>query len=244
MHSGIAAVHCAGVLHADGRLGLAQEEAVDQFYALHQGVVGVADLVLPHAEAAAAVNAVLIEEGDGLGEDGVALDAGGGVAVLGVEEPGVADIVAIFFLQQAGVDQALDGALDDRLLVLGLELAVTGFGQERVVLVLVGGHVRRVVAQVSDAIEGAVALGEVHPALGAGAGLLDADADHVAAAVAEAGGGAFDLARDVAVGHVVAELVEGHGGDEDVVLDDLAVLESDLFLFQVDEIDRLVQLVM
>ncbi len=61
--------------------------------------------------------------------------------------------------------------------------------------------------------------------------------------MAEAGGRLLDLARHVAVEHVVAEFVERRRRDEDVVLDDLAVLEADLFLFQVDEIDRLIELV-
>src|SRR5690606_22564822 len=96
--------------------------------------------------------------------------------------------------------------------------------------------------QVRDAVERAVVFGEVHPALGARARLLDADADHVPAAVLEAGGRLLEVLRDGAVEHVVAELVERDGADEDVVVDDLAVLEADLFLLGVDEVDLAVEL--
>lgn len=38
------------VRHANGRLRLAQQEAVGEFHTLHERVVGVGDFILPHAE--------------------------------------------------------------------------------------------------------------------------------------------------------------------------------------------------
>src|SRR5205823_5361037 len=106
---GVAAVGRALVLDPDGRLRLAEQQAVDQFHALHQGVVGVGDLVLPHAEPAAGVDVVVLQVRNDLREDSVALDRRGRVAVVGVVGPRVDDVFAVGIIQQAGVDEAGDG---------------------------------------------------------------------------------------------------------------------------------------
>ena len=241
MVGGITAVEGALVLDADRLLGLAQQQPVHALHPLHQRVVGVAHLVFPHAEAAARVDVVLLEVGDHLAQDRVALDRRRGVAVVGVEEPRVHDILPVRVADQPRVHQPSDGIVNDVFPVHRLELAVARFAEQRVVALVVRRHVRAVVAQVRHPVERAVALGEIHPALGARARLLDADADHVAAAVAEALRRALDVAGDFAVEDIVAQPVQRHGSDELVITDDLAVLEADLLAREVDKVDALVE---
>ena len=105
MNCGVAAVERAGVLHADRHFRLVQDEPVYQFHALHKGVIGIGDLVLPHSEPTAGIDAVALKERDRLGENCVALDTGRRIAVVGVIGPGIDDVLAICFADQAGVDQ-------------------------------------------------------------------------------------------------------------------------------------------
>ena len=185
VNGGISAVVGGRVLHADRRLVLAQQQAVHKFHALHQAVVGVRHFVLPHAEATAAEDVVMLEIRNRLRQNPVSFDARRGVAVLGVEYPRVHDVLLIFFLDHAGIDKPADHLIDDRLAVHRLELAVADLAQERVMRVLVRRHVRRVIRQIRDAIERAIVFGEIHPRLGARRRLLNADADHVSAGVAK-----------------------------------------------------------
>ena len=73
--------------------------------------------------------------------------------------------VAVRLAQQLRVQHPLDRLVDDRLAVLGLELRVRDLGEQRVLPRVVGHDLGRVVREVRDAVERAVALGEVHPAL-------------------------------------------------------------------------------
>ena len=103
------------------------------------------------------------------------------------------------------------------------------FGRGRLV---VGG----VVGEDGGAVEGAVVLGEVEPALVAdafGALAADADADDVGGAVEEV----FGEGDEGLVAHFLDEGVDGHCINEFLVLDRLAVLEGDNLCLCVDGLD-------
>jgi hypothetical protein len=117
--------------------------------------------------------------------------------------PDADDVLVLIFLEQASVLEAADGVFDDGVGVDRLAVAGAGFAQERVeggiALGVVGRrHEGGVVGEIGDAVEGAVVFGEVHPALGGGARALDADADHVAAAVEQARGFCSKPVGDIA----------------------------------------------
>jgi len=63
--------------------------------------------------------------------------------------------------------------------------------------------------------------------------LLDADADHESTGVAESRRAQLDLLVD-AGHHLVAEDVEGHRGDENVVVGGFAIVESHSLVVRVD----------
>jgi len=255
VYRGVAAVAGDAVLHADGGLGLALEQAVDDLDALHERVVGVGDFVLPHAEAAAGIDAAGLEPGDDFGEDVIALDAGCGVGVVGVVAPAGDDVGALAGLEEAGVLEAGDDGFDHGIVVAAfvaggwLEGGLGDFAEEGVVVVLVGRHVGRVVGEVGDAVEGAVVLGEVHPALGVGgacagpptSAALEADADHVAGGVKQALRGSADGVGHFAGEDVAAEDIEGHRADERVVGVGGGVGEGDELLVDIDRDDVLVE---
>lgn len=207
---------------ADGGFFAAEQEPIDQFDALHEGMVGIGDFVFPQAEAAAAVDAVRFQPGQDGGEDVVAVGGGDGVAVFDATVPAGDDASCFVGLDDAGADEAGDGVVNDAIGIDGSERTGAGFAQEGVKAAIVGGHVGGVVAEVGDAIEGAVIFGEVHPAAGTGTGSFDAQADEVTGSMAEAGGGVADGVGDAADEHLCAESIQGHGGEEVVVADALA----------------------
>lgn len=84
----------------------------------HERVVLVSDLVLPTAEAATGVDVLCLQLGQNFGQHTVALDGGCGVAVVELAVVGRNDLVV--GLDQLGVDQSLDGVLQEVLLVHGL----------------------------------------------------------------------------------------------------------------------------
>ena len=74
MGGGISAIKGGFVLDADRVLLFAEHQAVDQFDALHEGMIGIGDFVFPHSESAAGIDIVLFEVGNDLAEDLVTLD--------------------------------------------------------------------------------------------------------------------------------------------------------------------------
>mmetsp|Transcript_19396 Transcript_19396/g.61731 ORF Transcript_19396/g.61731 Transcript_19396/m.61731 type:complete len:540 (+) Transcript_19396:304-1923(+) len=247
----------------EGHLLGAEEHVVHALHAQHERVVLVGHLVLVAAEAPAAPHVVLPQEGEGLGEDGVAPHGGGGVAVL---QPPVVDRhdLAVGSHELRG-DGPQHGLLDDlrprppgaleghRVLLHGLpalglrhleherpvgppggllrargrRLAVTA-AQRGQLLGRLGDVVIGVVREDRGAVEGAVVLGVVEPALGVMRVLTaDAETDDVAAGEEEAVG-------EVLLAHVVEGDVQGDGGDQGPELDLAPVLEGHLLLLQVD----------
>lgn len=130
MDGGFSAVFCDGVGEADGCFGFAQQQAVDEFDALHECVVCVCDFVFPHAESASGVDVVLFEPGDDVCEDVVAIDAWCWVGVVGVVVPGGDDVVSFAWFEQAGVFESFDGFFDDCGFVDGFVVACAGFAEE------------------------------------------------------------------------------------------------------------------
>ncbi len=155
-------VGCGGIGECD--LVDAELEFVDELYALHEGVVLVGDFVLPATEAATGVDALLIERGNHFGEGFVAVYRWGRVAVFQRFVPGGDDVFAA--LDEVGIEHALYGFLNDGSRINVLMLRLADLGHERPLGVDVGHVVRAVVGEHSDAVEGAVVFGEVHPALG------------------------------------------------------------------------------
>jgi hypothetical protein len=123
----------------------------------------------------------------------------------------------------------------------GLCRTGAGLAEQRVVRVLVGRHVGRVVGEVRDAVEGAVGFGEVHPALGAGARAFEADARPCARPSAGVRRASTRCRGHVALEHVAEEDVERHGGDEVVVASGCAVGEGDGLGVDVDRDGFLVE---
>lgn len=60
----------------------AKEHVVSALHAEHEGVVLVADLVLPAAKPASRPDVVLSQPGQGFGDGSIPLQVGGGVAML------------------------------------------------------------------------------------------------------------------------------------------------------------------
>lgn len=222
----------------------------------HERVVLIADLVPPAAEAATGVNVQVLKLRQEVLEDALSLERGSGVAV--VEAAVVCGNDLVLRLDHIGVDETLDALLEDLLLVdrfhgrlgnlqhdgpvgasLGLgrlSLAAVGQVEGGQLLAVLGLVVRRVVGEDGGAVEGAVVLREVQPALVANAlraGATETDTNDVGSRVEETLGQADKLL----VAHPLNELVYVHGRDELVVLDSGAILESDNLALSVNLLD-------
>lgn len=147
----------------------------------HKGVVLVADLVLPAAEAATRVDVLGLQLGQELCQHAVALKGGCGVTMVEFAVVGGNDL--ILGQDHLGVDEALNTVLEQALLVNGLHgrlrnlqhdgpvrtllclgrigLLAVGLVQSRQLGVLLGLVVRGVVGEDGGTVEGAVVLREV-----------------------------------------------------------------------------------
>lgn len=219
-------------------------------------MVLVADLVAPAAEAAARPDVLGLQLGQELLEHALALERGGGVAVVEAAVVGAHDLVA--GQHHLRVHQALDAVGEHALLVHGLHarlgdlehdtpvgaflglrgggLAAVGELEGGQLLAGLGLVVGGVVGEDGGAVEGAVVLGEVQPALVAdalGTQATDTDTDDVGGAVEEALGELLALL----VAHGLGQVVDGHGVDQLLVVDGGAVAEEDAVAVGIDELD-------
>lgn len=222
-------------------------------------MVLVADLVAPAAEAATRPDVHVLELGQELLEHTLALERGSGVAVVEAAVVGADDLV--LGLEHLGVDETLDAVAEHVLLVDGLHGGLRdlehdapvgtllGFGGRGLLAVgeVHGGQLLagiglvlgRVVGEDGGAVEGAVVLGEVEPALVADALralATDTDTDDVSGAVEETLGELLELG----VAHGLGEEVNGHGVDHLLVVDGGAVAEKDTVVLSVDKVDTAV----
>ncbi len=86
------------------------------------------------------------------------------ITVVRTVAPRGHDLVAA--LDESRVQRALDHFFEQARLIHGLVRGFGNLGHQRPVFGDVGHVVRRVVAENGDAVERAVVLGEIHPALG------------------------------------------------------------------------------
>jgi hypothetical protein len=160
-----------------------------------------------------------------------------------------------------GVDEALDAVAEHVLLVDGLHgglgdlehdapvgallslggggLAAVGELESGQLLAGLGLVVGRVVGEDGGAVEGAVVLGEVQPALvtdALGALTADTNTDNVGGAVEEAAGELLQLL----VAHGLGEVVDGHGVDHLLVVDSGTVTEEDTVVVGINKVDTAV----
>ena len=175
----LATVDEVGVV--ERQLNSAVDDVVDGLNTQHERVVLVADLVPPAAESTTGPDVHVLELGQELSEDTLALERGSRVTVVEATVVGGNDL--ILGKDHLGVDQSLDALLQEGLLVNRLHARLgnlkhdrpvgTGLGltrrRLRTVCVVQGGQldvilrlvVRRVVGEDGGAVEGAVVLGEV-----------------------------------------------------------------------------------
>lgn len=99
----------------EGEFSGAVDDVIDSLDTKHERVVLVTDLVAPAAESATGVDAHLLQLGEELGKGALALEAWGWVAVVEAAVVGGDDFV--LGLDHFGVDEALDGILEEFLLV-------------------------------------------------------------------------------------------------------------------------------
>lgn len=191
--------------------------------------------------------------GEELLEHAVTLKGRSGVTVVEAAVVGGHNLVAR--LEHLGVDKTLDALLEEVLLVNRLHAGLGNLEHDAPVRALgnlvacgsaticelhsgelLGGHwlvVGGVVGEDGCAVEGAVILGEVEPALVADtlwAVATDTDTNDVGGAVEETLGQADELL----VAHGLSKEIDRHGADQLLVLDRGAVLERDLLGVGVD----------
>lgn len=219
-------------------------------------MVLVANLVSPAAEATARPDALGLELGEELLENTFTLERWGGVTVVKLAVVGGDNLV--LGLDHLRVDETLDAVPEDVLLIDWLHGGLgnlqhdgpvwTGLGLARVSLAAIslvesgqldvglGLVVWGVVGENGGAVEGAVVLGEVQPALVAnalGALATDTNTNDVGGGVVETLGESDQLL----VAHLLNEVVNSHGVDQLVVADGGAVLEGDNLLVGIDLCD-------
>ena len=175
----LATVDEVGVV--ERQLNSAVDDVVDGLDTQHEGVVLVADLVPPAAESATGPDVHILELGQELSEDTLALERGSRVPVVEATVVGGDDL--ILGEDHLGVDQSLDALLQECLLVNRLHARLgnlkhdgpvgTGLGltrrRLRTVCVVQSGQldvilrlvVRRVVGEDGRTVERAVILREV-----------------------------------------------------------------------------------
>ena len=177
-----------GVLACVDKVGVVERQfnsavvdGIDSLHAQHEGVVLVANLVAPAAEATARQNVLSLQLGEELLQDTLTLQAGSRVAV--VEAAVVGGNNLVLGADHVRVDETLDAVLEESLLVnrlharlgnlehdgpvgtlLGLRgssLVTVGEVEGGQLLVGLGLVVGRVVGEDGGTVEGAVILGEV-----------------------------------------------------------------------------------
>ncbi|KAI6762824.1 hypothetical protein HG530_008804 [Fusarium avenaceum] len=237
----------------EGQLDSTAVDGIDSLHTEHEGVVLVTDLVSPAAESATGQDVHGLELGEDLLEDSLTLKGRSGVTVVESTVVGGDDLV--LGLDHLSVDETLDAVLEEVLNINGLHgrlgnlqhdgpvrtllslrrgsLLTVGeveSGELGVLLRLVVGGV---VGEDGGAVEGAVVLGEVQPALvtdALRALTSDTDTNNVGSRVVELLGEADELL----VTHLLGEVVNGHGVDELVVADGAAVGEVGNLLLGID----------
>ena len=238
------------------QLRRAVDDVIGRLDAQHEAVVLIPHLVAPAAEPAAREDVLGLQGGEELLEHPLALEGRGRVAVIKAAVVGRDDLVG--GLEHGGVEEAADGVGEEAGVVDGLEGGFRDFEHDAPVGAFLWGRrgglgavgeleggeflgggrlvVGGVVGEDGGAVEGAVVLGEVEPAFVADAfGPLaaDADADDVGGAVEEV----FGEGDEGLVAQFLDEGVDGHGVDEFLILDSLAVLEGDDLCVCVDGFD-------
>lgn len=175
----LSAVDEVGVV--ESQLNTAVDNVVNSLDTQHEGVVLVADLVAPAAEAATRPDVHALQLGQQLGQSTLAFERGSGVSVVEAAVVGGDDLVG--WLEQLGVDESLDGLSQDGLHVDGLHRRLGNLKHKRPVRALLGFLalglgaisqlqsrqllrgirlvVGRVVGEDGGTVEGAVVLGEV-----------------------------------------------------------------------------------
>lgn len=212
---------------------------------LHEAVVLVTDLVPPGAEAATGPDVHVLELRQELLEDTLTLERWGWVSVVEAAVVSADDLVGR--LEHLGVDETLNAVLQHVLLVDRLHARLRNLKHDAPVWAL-SDSVRLWLAAISEldgreldgsdrlvvwgvvgedggAVEWAVVLGEVEPALVADAFravATDTDTNDMSAAVEKT----LREADQVLVAHGLSEEVDAHGADELVVLDGGSVLEG------------------
>lgn len=247
----LASVDKVGVV--EGQLNSALGDGIDGLNTEHEGVVLVANLVPPAAESATGVDAQVLELGEELLEDTLALKGRGGVTVVKGTVVGGDDL--ILGLEEVGVDKSLNAVLQDVLDINGLQLrlgnlqhdgpvgTLLGLGrvrstavslvQSRELDVLLRLVVRGVVGKDGGTVEVAVVLGEVQPALVTNALralTTNTNTDNVSSRVEETLGEADELL----VANLLGEVVNSHGADELAVSDCGTVSKVDDLLLGVN----------
>ena len=239
----------------EGELDGAVDDRVDGLGTQHEAVVLVADLVAPAAEAATRPDVLGLELGEELLEYSLALERRSGVTVVVAAVVGADNLVR--GRHHLGVDKTLDAVGEHGLVVDGLHRGLGNLEHDAPVgtlLGLGGGRlaaigelesgqlyaglglvVRRVVGEDGGAVEGAVVLGEVQPALvtnALGALTSDTDTDNVGGAVEEA----LRQLLALLILHGLGQVVNGHGVDHLLVVDGGAVAEKDAVVVGVDAV--------
>lgn len=102
----------------EGQLNSTAVDVVDSLHAEHEGVVLVANLVSPAAEAATGEDVHVLKLGEELLEDSLTLEGGGRVTVVKGTVVGGDDL--IIRVDHLGVDETLDGVLEEVLDIDGL----------------------------------------------------------------------------------------------------------------------------
>ncbi|KAH0194592.1 Udp-Galactopyranose mutase in complex with Udp, partial [Aureobasidium melanogenum] len=227
------------------KLDGAVDNSINSLNTLHERVVLVTNLVTPSTEATTRVDVHVLKLGKELLKDTLTLERRSRVTVIELAVVGRDNLV--LGLEHLSVDKTLDTVLEEVVSVNRLHGRLRNLEHDAPVRTLVqtsalrsgavgklhGGQllgsnglvVRRVVGEDGGAVEGAVVLGEVKPALVAdalGAVTADTNTDNVGAAVEETLG---ELVK-VVVAHGLGEEVDRHGRDELAVLDGGTILES------------------
>jgi hypothetical protein len=250
----LATVDKVGVV--EGQLNGTVDNVVNSFDTQHEGVVLVADLVAPRAETATGPDTLLLELGQNLGEGTLTLQARGGVTVVEAAVVGGDDLITGG--EHLGVDKTLNGLGKESLVVNGLHgrlgnlqhdgpvrtllrLGILGLGaisklESWQLLGGLGLVVGGVVGEDGGAVEGAVVLREVQPALvtdAVRAGTTDTNTNNVGGGVEELLGEGHELG----VIHGLGEVVDCHGGNKLLVTNGGAISQGDGLVVGIDLFD-------
>lgn len=180
-------------------------------------MVHIAHLVLPCSEASSRIHALRFEERIDHGKRFIPAHGRHGIGIRDIYHVSADDPLSFAFGEHAGVYQSLDGCFNDLRAVNRFVRRVRSLAHERekAAGIAIRDVPWRIVVKVGYPVEGAIVLGEIHPALAVPPFPLDTDADDEAAVVDQATG---SLAHGL--GNVPAEAyenVERNGGNEGVV---------------------------